>query len=616
MTEIAVMCQIPGFLGHILEADEDNFMENNNLQKIKNWLCSQTRGTWFTIITDVSEEFNPWNWLDWMFPTDHSGIFFVVANDLHQANALVGSENAFHVPEKKDDDLIFESRLARALTSEFLEIADVENIEDQANEISLNLAITIRLARAFTQNTSLEIPAYLDLLRSVDEQLVGALVKQTGCYRMLITAWMLSDGYILRGSGLARDLALFMSYLDSTAIPVSLIRDFQAYFPEYAAQSNSAAVTREALRVLESFDFISKNGDNAIDVVPQVQVITRAYCELTKRVNSDDAISLLSHHFPPNGHYENWPACAKYLDHGLAVLKNHPFNSAFAFSTTRALLSNSIASYLFAQGRFKEALPLQEQAIKLQEQAIELQEQAIKLQQIRGTDHPDYMESLTNLGSIYWGLGMYDKAADIEEKAISLKSRAPGLGDHHLSTLTSKANLAATYMCQEKFAEAETLASDVLKHRREQLGTAHPTVAASMNDLGSIYTARGNHEKAKTMFEHAWRARRMWLGPEHPLTLESQMDLAQTLAHEKEKLRAERLSNGTLELMEKVLGLTHPLTIEATINLSLINYKLQHDNHMAASLALRACEATEQAFGPDHPVSRAFADYANDLSLI
>jgi hypothetical protein len=57
------------------------------------------------------------------------------------------------------------------------------------------------------------------------------------------------------------------------------------------------------------------------------------------------------------------------------------------------------------------------------------------------------------------------------------------LGEEHLDTLTSMANLASTYSNQGRWKEAEELEVQVMETRKRVLGEEHPSTLTSMNNL-------------------------------------------------------------------------------------------------------------------------------------
>jgi hypothetical protein len=58
-----------------------------------------------------------------------------------------------------------------------------------------------------------------------------------------------------------------------------------------------------------------------------------------------------------------------------------------------------------------------------------------------------------------------------------IESRKKVLGQEHLDTLTSMGNLAATYLKQERWKEAEKLFVPVMETRKKIVGQKHPSTS-------------------------------------------------------------------------------------------------------------------------------------------
>jgi hypothetical protein len=69
------------------------------------------------------------------------------------------------------------------------------------------------------------------------------------------------------------------------------------------------------------------------------------------------------------------------------------------------------------------------------------------------------------------------------------------LGEEHPHTLTSMANLAATYRNQGRWKEAEELEVQVMQMCKKILGEEHPDTLTSMANLASTYKNKGRGQK-------------------------------------------------------------------------------------------------------------------------
>jgi tetratricopeptide (TPR) repeat protein len=86
--------------------------------------------------------------------------------------------------------------------------------------------------------------------------------------------------------------------------------------------------------------------------------------------------------------------------------------------------------------------------------------------------------------------GRYNKAEKSFFPVIETRLRV--LGEEHLSTLSSRANLALTYMNQGRWKEAEELFVQVMETIKRVLGVEHPDTLTSMANLALTYSRAGD----------------------------------------------------------------------------------------------------------------------------
>ena len=92
------------------------------------------------------------------------------------------------------------------------------------------------------------------------------------------------------------------------------------------------------------------------------------------------------------------------------------------------------------------------------------------------------------------------------------------LGYKHPDTLSSMANLAATYRNQGRWKEAEELNVEVMKTMKSVLGDKHPDTLTSMNNLAFTLQSQARHEEALALMEECFQSRQQVLGKQHPHT--------------------------------------------------------------------------------------------------
>ena len=83
---------------------------------------------------------------------------------------------------------------------------------------------------------------------------------------------------------------------------------------------------------------------------------------------------------------------------------------------------------------------------------------------VNGNEHPDTLESASNLAALLSGQGKHAEGERIEREVVGAMKRV--LGDEHPETLKSAGNLASSLLGQWKYAEAERIQREVLGVQR------------------------------------------------------------------------------------------------------------------------------------------------------
>jgi tetratricopeptide (TPR) repeat protein/predicted Ser/Thr protein kinase len=215
-----------------------------------------------------------------------------------------------------------------------------------------------------------------------------------------------------------------------------------------------------------------------------------------------------------------------------------------------------------------------------------------------GPDHPDTLDSMTNLANCYYGLGR--RAEALKLHAETLARHQATVGPDHPNALWSMHNVATCYQALGRYAEALPLYEKILVRRKGTLGADHPDTLASMVNLASAYGEQGRHADALKLLDEALTRRQATRGPNHPDTLDSMDQLAHCYAALARPAEACKLCEDSLARKKVHLGLDHPSTLQSMVNLA--NY-LEALNRHAEALKLREEAATriKAVHGPDHP---------------
>ena len=107
----------------------------------------------------------------------------------------------------------------------------------------------------------------------------------------------------------------------------------------------------------------------------------------------------------------------------------------------------SITSYLYSDGRWKEAETLHVQVTNFQKTAL-------------GEEYPDTLTSINNLAVIFERQGKYEAAELLNKETLRLRKKVHG--KEHPDTLISMNNLAGLFDSQGKYEAAEPLYKETL----------------------------------------------------------------------------------------------------------------------------------------------------------
>ena len=252
------------------------------------------------------------------------------------------------------------------------------------------------------------------------------------------------------------------------------------------------------------------------------------------------------------------------------------------------------AALLNAIGQTYVGLGLYQKAVSVLERARDLRRTEL------GEDHEETLTSMNNLAQAYESAGKRDQAVRLHEETLKLRKAKLGLDHPH--TLVSMNNLALAYQFAGRLAEALPLFEQTLELRKSKLGLDHSQTLTSMNNLGLAYKHAGRLAEALTLLEQTLELRKANLGPDHPLTLQSMNNLATAYEAAERWTDALPLLELTLEARKAKLGPTHPDTLGSMNNLA---HTYQFTGRLADALSLfeRTLELRKDKLGPDHTLT-------------
>jgi serine/threonine protein kinase/tetratricopeptide (TPR) repeat protein len=202
------------------------------------------------------------------------------------------------------------------------------------------------------------------------------------------------------------------------------------------------------------------------------------------------------------------------------------------------------------------------------------------------------------LGLTYWYAGAYPLAIEQHEKALAL--RKAHLALDHPDTLNSMTNLAQAYQSAGRLTDALELLQDTLKLRKARLGANDPETLWTMNRLGETLQALGRPVEALPLFEEELRIAKMVLGPDHEDTLIYMDKLAGIYQNLGRLAEAVALYEKTLQLEQTKLAPDHPDLLATKSNLAWVYSEVGRWAE-AEKLGRETLEIKKTVFGLDHP---------------
>lgn len=221
-----------------------------------------------------------------------------------------------------------------------------------------------------------------------------------------------------------------------------------------------------------------------------------------------------------------------------------------------------------------------------------------KLRTQFGEDDPRTLGARNELVLAIDGQGRFEEAERLGREILNRAVAA--LGEKHTLTWGIMNNLAIVLGHRGQFEAEEDIFRRLLTAQQEMLGPNHPDTLTAMNNLASAMGSCGKREASEAMYRDVTQRCKTTFGERHPMTLASMNNLAQALAELGRAEEAEQLLRTALEMMQQTLGEDHPQTLDAMSNLGmLLGWQGQLDE--ATALLSRALELRRARFSDDHP---------------
>jgi eukaryotic-like serine/threonine-protein kinase len=215
------------------------------------------------------------------------------------------------------------------------------------------------------------------------------------------------------------------------------------------------------------------------------------------------------------------------------------------------------------------------------------------------TNQPASAEELLRIiGLVYYSLGEYPKAEDVERKALALCRKL--FGDENLKVAELLDNLTDTMNEEGKSSESEANVREALAIQWKLLKTNNVAVARTLVNLGNVLKAQGKMAEAETAFRRSLAIRQQLLGKENLECTYSLMAVANMAGLQGRLAEDEADCREVLAIQKKVYGAENPdreIPLDNLANLLIAEGRLPE----AETVVREVLALQRKMLGEDHP---------------
>jgi non-specific serine/threonine protein kinase/serine/threonine-protein kinase len=177
----------------------------------------------------------------------------------------------------------------------------------------------------------------------------------------------------------------------------------------------------------------------------------------------------------------------------------------------------------FLVGAFKVSDPDQSRGSKIT--AREVLDNGARRIETELANQPSLQARLMfTMANVYEGIGLYEPARRLVEKAVGLQQRV--LGPDNRETLTSQRLLARILEYEANYSEAEKLYSETIKRQQRAFGPEAIETLRTQTSLGALYNEQGRYADAEGLLARMAAATDRVAGPDSPEALNALHGLA------------------------------------------------------------------------------------------
>jgi eukaryotic-like serine/threonine-protein kinase len=252
--------------------------------------------------------------------------------------------------------------------------------------------------------------------------------------------------------------------------------------------------------------------------------------------------------------------------------------------SVQAQMMQVLASIYWNLGLFDRAHELAQQALEIRRKFL-------------GPDNPDTLRSMTQLGGILIRQGQFPEAERLERDALVGDRRVMGADDP--LTLRTMDYLAVTLGYEGHGDQELQLEREAVEAGTHKLGAEDPEVMRITKNLAAALSGVGRYAEAEQMFRREFEFDRRVEGPDAPHTLIDEGNIGFALKSRGHYAEAEAYYREVLAIQQKVLGMEHR---DTTWTMNSLTTVLIEEGQLAdaESMSRRVVALRTKALGPEH----------------
>ena len=459
-----------------------------------------------------------------------------------------------------------------------------------------DLPVAVAQAAATARNKDLSLARYLQRLESRGEELVIRPIPGDEYTDDVATVlWMAAEDAVDSMKNGTKEMARrqlgALALLAESGVPTRWLDPTIEQQDDWELQGTNPAEdedAHDALTELIHRSIVQQSTDRSTTMLHrlQAQVLRESWDETESMQATQAAAALLGrvsiNAIPRNDTRSRRRETRDLIEQLQAISTQDYSGSLFGFSQVRYRL-NEAFRHAYDLGLPFEALTLNK--------AVDI------IGALLGPDHHETLTSRNNLAYTFLTVGRTEEAITLYEQTLQ---DTIGLGEDHPRTFIARSDLAHAYQTASRLDEAIELRKQSVKDRSRILGEDHPRTFIARSDLAHTYQWAGRLNEATTLFTQNLQDSIRVLGEKHPYTLASRNNLAHAYRRAGRTDEAITLFEQVLTERTRILGPDHPDTLASRNNLAREYQWLERTNE-SIDLLEQSLQDSTRILGENHP---------------